>query len=351
MHKAIRRLVPAPTTTFRRRESLNALRNSSDDTSRQTDQDSKRSYSANGQGDASSGSPKTATFMMRRRSTGPGLESATVPVKHNVDDVKKHLGRHLSPSNPAANPKNIKSSTITIKPGSVATPATPSSRQVELTLEPDDLEIEGERAPLLGPRSAEATASDATIHNTPNYGSSTAAGSRDATLEITPKVRDDLEIHRSEAGVSAAARRDLEEARHPVNVSTDTIASAASHETPEPCRTGSITESYVQAPSGVRKIVISSSSGDEDDANGIQSAEGAPPGITKVATDPVRGTQPEEELDRSELAKKGDAEQTSEAETGDGDEEAAGGEEQAAQGPSGGKAKKKKKGKKNKGKK
>lgn len=294
-----------------------------------------------GQGGTSSGSPKTATFMMKRRSTGPGVEGSTVPVKHNVDQVKKHLSRHLSPSNPAANPKNIKSSTVTMKPGSGAT-ATPSSRQFELTFEPDELDAENERAPLLGSKPA-TTASDATLHATPSYGSSTPADNGNGAQIAGLNLGDTVEIHPTENSVSRAAKNDLEEARQSDNLGKETVESVESPDIPAPLRTGSITESYVQA-GGVRKIVISSSSGDEDDVNG-----GGPSGPAVVTTEAVQGSQ---DVDPSG-ATQGDepAGQASEAETHEGEA----GEAQPAQGSStqqgGGQGKKKKKGKKNKGKK
>lgn len=338
VHKAIRRLAPAPTTTFRRRESV---KTDSEDAGRPGDQESRRSQSVSGQGGTSSGSPKTATFMMKRRSTGPGVETSTVPVKHNVDQVKKHLSRHLSPSNPAANPKNIKSSTVTIKPGTGAT-STPSSRQFELTLEPDELEEENERAPLLGSKPA-ATASEATLHTTPEYGSSTPAERGNDAQVSGLRPGDTVEIHPTENSVSRAAREDLEEARRVVNPSHKTEDSVESPDMPATFRTGSITESYVQA-GGVRKIVISSSSGDEDDTNGAEPSE-----PTEVTSGPVREGL---EADAAETAPDDEGAEQAGAETHG---TQAGEEEQPAQGSStqqgGSQGKKKKKGKKNKGKK
>lgn len=340
VHKAIRRLAPAPTATFRRRESMKA---DSEDAGRQTDQESRRSYSVGGQGDVSSGSPKIATFKMKRRSTGPGVEtSTTVPVKHNVDQVKKHLSRHLSPSNPAANPKNIKSSTVTIKPGAGSTP-TPSSRQAELTHEPEELDAENERAPLLGHKPA-ATTSDATLHATPNYGSSTLADSGNSGEMADLKTGRSVQIQPTENSVSRAAKNDLEEARRPVNPRDDKTESTEGPDMPTSFRTGSITESYVQM-GGVRKVIISS--GDEDDNNGTE-----PPGSANAKSEPAQGSQTGGQFDAAAAAQGSEpAEQAPEAET----HGHAAGEEQPAQGSSsqqgGGQGKKKKKAKKNKGKK
>lgn len=342
VHKAIRRIAPAPTTTFRR-ESLNAHKASPSEVGAQTDRESKRSNSYSGLADgASSGSPnKTLTFMVKRRATEPGVESTTVPVKHNVDQVRQHLSRHLSPRNPAANPKNIKSSTITIKPGSGATP-TPSSRQFEFSPEPSAIETdaEDERAPLLGSRPA-ATVSEGSVHAAPGYGSAKPAGGLNSAMSATPGASNTLvEVLPSEDSAVRVANEDNEEAKAPAQPARSTTTeSAGSAGMPAAFRTGSITESYVHT-GGVRKVVISSSSGDEDEANGVEAVENA-------AGEPQGG--------REAISTQADG---AGAQTGEGEAQAEGHEEgdegQSTQasgsGQGGGQGKKKKKGKKNKGK-
>lgn len=346
VHNAIRRIAPAPTTTFRR-ESMNASKASPSEAAAQTDRDSKRSNSLSAFGDGtSSGSPnKTLTFMVKRRSTEPGVEPAAVPVKHNVDQVRQHLSKHLSPRNPAANPKNIKSSTITIKPGSGATP-TPSSRQLELSSEPGAIETdaEDERAPLLGVR-PRTTASEGSVHATPDYGSSKpTGGSNGATSATAVESSTSVEIVPSEDAAVQIANADNEEARAAAQPArSNTTESAGSASTPAPFRAGSITESYVQA-GGVRKIVISSSSGDEDDANGVEAAEnaagepaqGSREGAGSAQADETRAQPSEADTQVSGHGREGDEGQSAQA---------------SSAGQGSGHGKKKKKGKKNKGKK
>jgi metal transporter CNNM len=62
--------------------------------------------------------PRAATLMMRRSSAGIDgqMSHTTVPVRTNFEEMKQHL-RHLGPSNPATNPKGTKSTTVKIKPG------------------------------------------------------------------------------------------------------------------------------------------------------------------------------------------------------------------------------------------
>lgn len=323
---------------------MNAHKASPSEAAAQTDRESKRSNSYSGLADgASSGSPnKTLTFMVKRRSTEPGVESATVPVKHNVDQVRQHLSKHLSPRNPAANPKNIKSSTITMKPGSGATP-TPSSRQFEFSPEPSAIETDGEdeRAPLLGSRPA-ATASEGSVHAVPGYGSAKPAGNRNSAMSATPVMSNALvEVLPSEDAAVQVAKEDNEEAKAPAQPArSNTTQSAGSAEIPAALRTGSITESYVNT-GGVRKVIISSSSGDEDEANGVEAVEnaaGEPQGSQEAIGTQAdgAGAQPGEAESQAEGHDEGDKGQSTQA---------------SGAGQGAGQGKKKKKGKKNKGKK
>ncbi|KAL8284723.1 hypothetical protein RB597_002007 [Gaeumannomyces tritici] len=126
VHKAIRRLHPAPNAQVFRRQSSNVNPKSAEN--------NKGEENANGlasphltpvdiasatKADATqlSASPK-ATFLMRRSSAGVDgkMVQSAVPVRANIDDIREHL-RHLGPSNPANNPKNTRLTSVTIKPG------------------------------------------------------------------------------------------------------------------------------------------------------------------------------------------------------------------------------------------
>lgn len=62
--------------------------------------------------------PREATFLMRRRSSGgSGRDSVKpLPVRSNTTNMREHL-RHLGPSNVASRPKTTKYSSVKIKPG------------------------------------------------------------------------------------------------------------------------------------------------------------------------------------------------------------------------------------------
>ncbi|KAL8393628.1 hypothetical protein RB599_005902 [Gaeumannomyces hyphopodioides] len=149
VHKAIRRLHPAPNAQVFRRHSLNvnpkpAENNKAEENSNglasphQTPVDVASASKA----DASqlSASPK-ATFLMRRSSAGVDgkMVQSAVPVRANIDDIREHL-RHLGPSNPANNPKNTRLTSVTIKPGHGAV-GPQRSFQSEVTRATPDIEV------------------------------------------------------------------------------------------------------------------------------------------------------------------------------------------------------------------
>ncbi|KKA27307.1 hypothetical protein TD95_004003 [Thielaviopsis punctulata] len=109
VHKAIRRLTPAPKARISYNESdSKTLQNlSAPGSSRDTIVANELSHSPK---------PATATFMMRAPSSDgrPGL--APVAVKANLDEMRQQLKR-LGPSNPATNPKDTKLASVKIKHG------------------------------------------------------------------------------------------------------------------------------------------------------------------------------------------------------------------------------------------
>ncbi|EME49920.1 hypothetical protein DOTSEDRAFT_85203 [Dothistroma septosporum NZE10] len=123
VHKAIRRMAPAPKTRFGKKqfaaERDQALSENEDDGKEATEnepllktdaKDSKRPSLANGQ----------TTFLMRRKSSAASDSAReagkAVPVRSNATDVMEHL-KHLGPSNAAAHPRTTKYSSVKIKPG------------------------------------------------------------------------------------------------------------------------------------------------------------------------------------------------------------------------------------------
>ncbi|KIH89143.1 hypothetical protein SPBR_06578 [Sporothrix brasiliensis 5110] len=138
VHKAIRRLQPAPRARPTRHRSLASEFGATASTAatRVADEDEDNNGDAepslqqqtipvlralsktNTAARALSTSPKTTTVMMRRCSAGADgrLTRSTVPVRANIDEMWQHL-RHLGPSNRANNPKNTRSTTVKIKQG------------------------------------------------------------------------------------------------------------------------------------------------------------------------------------------------------------------------------------------
>ncbi|KAK3902682.1 hypothetical protein C8A05DRAFT_15292 [Staphylotrichum tortipilum] len=125
VHKAIRRLTPAPKARVQRRLSEDPHAKINDLARCETDSpdlDIHKGTQTTGASQDSpmlSTSPKTATLMMRRSSAGVDGHFLTtaVPVRANFDDIRQHL-KHLGPSNPATNPNKTRSTTVKVKPGS-----------------------------------------------------------------------------------------------------------------------------------------------------------------------------------------------------------------------------------------
>lgn len=201
MHKAIRRLQPAPRARPTRHRSLASEFGATASTAATKVADEEevddggaepslqqqaipvlRALSrSNTAVRALSTSPKTTTVMMRRCSAGADgrLTKSTVPVRANIDEMWQHL-RHLGPSNRANNPKNTRSTTVKIKPSH-------SHAGHQALLEPviisdylgtpriddetdDELEA-GETTLLLAPKASNGNGTESSSRGTvPDYG-------------------------------------------------------------------------------------------------------------------------------------------------------------------------------------
>lgn len=125
VHKAIRRMAPAPRTRVPKGEIVADAAHSVEDT-----QDALVSSQARQPLDTSSSdickasiselgiSPKVATFTMRRRSSGNGSTDAKTQfaLRSSDPELRQHL-KHLGPSNVATRPKQTRINTVKIKPG------------------------------------------------------------------------------------------------------------------------------------------------------------------------------------------------------------------------------------------
>ncbi|OBT66919.1 hypothetical protein VE03_04194 [Pseudogymnoascus sp. 23342-1-I1] len=297
VHKAIRRLAPAP--TYRRAAKgqivadndipkLHGLQgsptvapdeNSKDSSSgqRQLSLDSKTP----GQSPAIFGTSPKATFMIRRSSAA--ADGGSVTVRGNATDMREHL-KHLGPSNLASRPKSTRYNTVKIKPGVVkdAKDHRTSIHEDHVVFQ-DDSEMYaapygGEGEGLL--QSAGRPASDGVLALQQGYGSMDHGSSRrtSSPLQAHKLQQVDDGADKSQSTKSLPSKGSVTSPQSPPrrpelheSDSGGTISSLRSgHASPAPrkrgtARSGSITENIVDS-NGVRKVVLqTTSSSDGDD--------------------------------------------------------------------------------------
>ncbi|KAB5566662.1 hypothetical protein GE09DRAFT_959481 [Coniochaeta sp. 2T2.1] len=298
VHKAIRRLTPAPKARLQGRPSENQTPKGSDtgilvDTSDPNDTptapNGKRPGPITAQTDAHilSSSPRATTMMMRRSSAGIDgqLVKSTVPVRANLEEMRQHL-RHLGPSNPATNPKNTRSTTVKIKPGII------TSNRVE-SVAADQLE----EVPVNGRQDDETTA---LLNSVSGKDGIQALHTHYGTSSPKPQTPTNAPNGATEAAVQAApAEEDLADKATQTKpfASTDvlgltpmtpTVSNESVHSLPPDfgttlprrnVRSGSITENVVETR-GVRKVVLETTSSNEDeDTIIVRSPDGGSPKV------------------------------------------------------------------------
>ncbi|EON68628.1 hypothetical protein W97_07886 [Coniosporium apollinis CBS 100218] len=124
VHKAIRRMHPAPRTRVPKGEIIQDPSTATEvppEGGEQSGTPARRaSQDANGSRKQStpefSSSPKPTAFMLRRRSSGTDRSLKPQAVRSNTDELRQHF-KHLGPSNVASRPKATRISTVRIKPG------------------------------------------------------------------------------------------------------------------------------------------------------------------------------------------------------------------------------------------
>ena len=236
-------------------------------------------------------SPKVATFLMRRRSSGNGsIDKQTTPLalRSNTPEIREHL-KHLGPSNAAHRPKQTRINTVKIKPGVGTIP--------ENAAQPRDGAIVAPTAPRGGMgegllASAGRDASDGVHTLQAGYGTinsdahwttswfqdSNANG--DGTKSL-PQGNNDVTSPKSQPHDENVKIVDNRPASQCSGHSTSTLGSLPSvhsgsyspmkrhkHTT---VRSGSITENFVDL-GGVKKMVLeTTSSSDIEEARGTES--------------------------------------------------------------------------------
>lgn len=300
VHKAIRRMAPAPKARYQRRLShshpgADGNDSKSSEDTKVGEEDSadnyetrKRRYnSATETGEApdrsSSGSPMPGTFLLRRASAGIDGRMENVPVRASYNDIRQHL-KHLGPSNPASNPKATKSTTVKIKPGVVVHDAPRSSPPVAeqvIQEEPrveNDEEENDETTSLLRPAFTPKDGAQALAQKYGATGQSPLSRSIENNSAAKPDSDDtatkgvqttETAPQHSYAAVTAQPPQPQQELHSKSSGSGSDLAPADqtsphSHRSNLFARSGSITENIVESR-GIRKVVLETTSSNEDE--------------------------------------------------------------------------------------
>ncbi|KAH8884592.1 DUF21-domain-containing protein [Thozetella sp. PMI_491] len=281
VHKAIRRLAPAPKAKVRQTSDDFGK---SDDNTVVADQEylegQKSPHDRAGSvgtaptshTHALSSSPKATTFMMRRRSTGLDGQGAKtgVPVRANIEEMRQHL-KHLGPSNRATNPKETRSTTVKIKPGLHY----PRSSSVDILGDRDDEGDENTpllRAPVSGKDGIQALSQSYGSAATSDIARITSPANAGAQPTVAIEPVDDAceQIDQATQTSTKGSQGDLPPATASRPSSSEGSGQGTgSNSIPTPrriyVRSGSITENVVESR-GVRKVVLeTTSSQDEED--------------------------------------------------------------------------------------
>ncbi|KAJ4371764.1 cell agglutination protein Mam3 [Didymella sp. IMI 355093] len=286
VHKAIRRMTPAPRTRVPKGAVLlDGSRKPSEaqviDGETDTEQDGgPRKMSMPEQGD----SLRPATFMLRRRSTG---NRSTDPLRADDPEVMKHL-KHLGPSNAANRPKSTRINTVKIKPGQTSSPAPEIPATIPENARPASQGIlaQESHAPEGGIgegllSSAAGEASDGVHSLAVGYGTMAApngdrmswksgkAGTKDVGEDAVSPGAQPFPSY-AEVVADGANGNDEDQSRGRRN-SHSTIGSLHSGKSQSPpkkrhtARSGSISENIIDV-NGIKKIVLeTTSSSDSDD--------------------------------------------------------------------------------------
>lgn len=291
VHKAIRRMAPAPKARYQRRHSHGQPTpdgndgKSSEDTKVGEEDPSeafdiqKRRYNTvpeHNEHRDRSGSPRTGTFLLRRTSAGVDGRMENVPVRASFNDIRQHL-KHLGPSNPASNPKATKSTTVKIKPGTVVTEPPRSNTVAEEVIqeeprnEDEDEDEEGDETTSLL-RGKVVAPKDGVQALAKSYGGTGASG-QPRGLESAPSIKVDVPrevaaltgARPGTADVTAAASSS---AKPEQGSSSDTSPTGSNspygHKKGLFARSGSITENVVESR-GIRKVVLETTSSNDDE--------------------------------------------------------------------------------------
>ncbi|KAH8597868.1 hypothetical protein B0O99DRAFT_617005 [Bisporella sp. PMI_857] len=281
VHKAIRRLAPAPKSRIPKGHIVGNAENGTHECTedhlidlREEATSPKRKSASENRSDNPAvvfgTSPKT-TFL--RRASAGAADSDTIQVRANVIDMREHL-KHLGPSNLASRPKTTRYQTVKIKPGLATrlsdSRAISANQDVAVETPYHDLPAPGggEGEGLL--KDAGRDASDGIHALQQGYGSIGAS--------LSAGKSPTFERKQSHSPILESPSADTQNDRQPLlrngsgkissRGSSDTVGSRQSYNPKPPrkrgtARSGSITENIIEA-GGVRKVVLETNSSTEE---------------------------------------------------------------------------------------
>ncbi|TVY27270.1 Protein MAM3, partial [Lachnellula hyalina] len=289
IHKAIRRVTPAPKARMQKTHIVGSTDVSSlqapeehliDLTEGQRPEITK--VISNGQSRSNSpahfgSSPKT-TFLRRGSS---GADGRNISVRGNFNDMREHL-KHLGPSNLASRPKTTRYNTVKIKSAtqpsrseSRTDPTAPHEHIIEEPYRDDPAPFGGEGEGLL--KSAGKEASDGVQALQQGYGSfdptTTSNPSNLANFETTHQDgAEDANLSPTDYSWTSSQRISFSRNGTAHSESSDTVGSlksglGVSKRKKATTRSGSITENIIEA-GGVCKVVLETTSSSSDKEDG-----------------------------------------------------------------------------------
>lgn len=201
MHKAIRRIAPAPRTRYTKGNTVVDTPATDDD----TDVDERTHLlgpSTSQSRKSSLTGSREATLLLRRRSSTSSDKNRPLPLRSNTADLRQHL-KHLGPSNVASRPKATKYTSVKIKPGvgtipenrvppSVSTQDVESSQAVtpQTVINGDSSRPEGGiGAGLIGSAALEAQDGAHAVAQVAHGYGSISPGSRDPSIHEESEVQ------------------------------------------------------------------------------------------------------------------------------------------------------------------
>lgn len=292
VHKAIRRMAPAPRTRIPRGQIItDASRKQSDHLLVDVESDKKQNGATTprklSMPEMSYEAIPKPSFVMRRRSSGS--RATMEPLRTDDPEILRHL-KHLGPSNVATRPKSTRINTVKIKPGAnLGGPDIPNTipeherpRSSSAVVAPTNTAEGGVGEGLI---TAGREASDGVHSLAVGYGTMTPSADRMSWKSGRSGLRpaDDLatspKSRTGEASAAADGESDNERTPRASSRPVSTVGSLHSVHTParspvrrHTARSGSISENIVDV-NGIKKIILETTSSSDSEDKHLSQAD------------------------------------------------------------------------------